>query len=200
MLPRLGEPLRTAISSTKFAECIPQAWYYVSLDTIFTHKSRAFAKRMYLEDPTILFHFALADLDALCRDPKMTTAAIRGLFRSKYGINSQRLLQVLNKETLHAVLQSPEVLRGRDVHGCIVDLTTVSKVSQKRDTLSHFQEPDNKGMVRRTDALIGPYRLPSVSPQRRFVRLRSLHSPAKFPGLRDLTPLQRRITDLPGMN
>ena len=182
MLPKLGEPLRAAVSGTKFAECIPQAWYQVSLDTIYTHKSRAFAKRLYLEEPSVLFHFALAYLNTLCRDPKITTGAIRGLFRSKYGINSQRVLHVLHKETLHSVTQAPEVLRSRDAYGCVVDLTTISKVSKARNTVSDFQEPNSRGEVRRTDALIGPYELPGVFPPAPIRKAAGPPQPVQVPG------------------
>ena len=85
--PTLGEPLRSAVGATKYAECIPPAWFKVSLSTIYSYRGRAFAKRMYLEEPHLLFHFALANLSLLCGDPGITTQHIRSMMRAKYGIH-----------------------------------------------------------------------------------------------------------------
>ena len=131
------------MGGTQFAQCIPQTWYQVFLEAIYSHKERAFAKRMYLEEPRLLFHFALAALNLLCGDPKVTTAQVRGLYRSKYGIRSHRVLSILNKESLNDVLRSPEVVYKRDAYNAKVDLTSQPRKGGVRATISHFQEPNS---------------------------------------------------------
>ena len=103
---------------------------------------------MYLEEPHLLFHFALADLGLLCGDPRITTQHVRSMMRAKYGIHCRRLLHVLKIEHMNEVLRSPDVQMRRASHGINIDFTSILRSTKARRVSSHFQEPNKEGHVR----------------------------------------------------
>ena len=151
-IPTLGEPLRTAVQSTKHRDQIPETWFRVTLGAFYSYKDRNFAKRMEEEDRILLDNFILADYNLLCLDPKVTAGHVKSFLRIKYGMGPQRLVQLLQTENLHQAVTDPANESKRQELGIQLDMITKAKeYGNKHPIVPHFQANSPGKENRRAD-------------------------------------------------
>ena len=73
---------------------------HLSLSAAYARRERELASHMRIADAALLEAFIVADMNALCRDSRITASAVRGYIRAKTGLQGGAPTELLGIPSL----------------------------------------------------------------------------------------------------